>query len=190
MYTKERIRRTNIERRAAMSPELVHLLGESIRTHLNASPLITAAPEILCHVSKDNEVPTHAFIRDCLAREQRVFAPAIRPGGAMDWRALHRWEDLRPGAFGILEPAAPLQGAPPPRSAICLIPCVVLRSDGHRIGYGKGHFDRFLANHPGITMALAYDFQVSNDWAQEGHDIPLRFICTESGIRPAAGRSD
>jgi 5-formyltetrahydrofolate cyclo-ligase len=54
------------------------------------------------------------------------------------------------------------------------MPGLAFDMDGHRIGYGGGFYDRFLAmepNHP--TLALCYDFQVFSHLDTEEFDIPV-----------------
>ena len=44
---------------------------------------------------------------------------------------------------------------------------------GHRIGYGGGYYDRFLAEEPDHpTLALCYGFQMLDYLETEEHDIP------------------
>ena len=50
----------------------------------------------------------------------------------------------------------------------------ILRKPIHRIGYGGGFYDKFLAaepNHP--TLALCYEFQMLPALDTEEHDIPV-----------------
>ena len=39
-----------------------------------------------------------------------------------------------------------------------------------RFGYGGGYYDRWLAEHPCFSVALAYDFQVLEEIPAEPHD--------------------
>lgn len=61
------------------------------------------------------------------------------------------------------------------------MPGVVFDQHKHRIGYGKGFYDRYLKNHPNLeTIALAFDCQIIDYFEAEAHDIAPNFILTES----------
>ena len=54
------------------------------------------------------------------------------------------------------------------------MPGMAFDPQGHRIGYGGGFYDKFLAketNHP--TLALCYDFQMVEYLETEEYDIPV-----------------
>ena len=62
-------------------------------------------------------------------------------------------------------------------AALVLMPGVVFDKEGHRIGYGGGFYDKFLAaepEHP--TVALCYDFQVLPKLETEEFDIPVDLV--------------
>ena len=59
-------------------------------------------------------------------------------------------------------------------TALVLMPGMAFDPQGHRIGYGGGFYDKFLAkepNHP--TLALCYDFQMVEHLETEEFDIPV-----------------
>ena len=77
---------------------------------------------------------------------------------------------------GIPEPIADGPVADDP-SALVLMPGMAFDAAGHRIGYGGGYYDKFLAqepNHP--TIALCYDFQVLEHLDTEEFDIPVDLV--------------
>ena len=77
------------------------------------------------------------------------------------------------GYAGIPEPIADGPVADDER-ALVLMPGLAFDPQGHRIGYGGGFYDKFLAregNHP--TLALCYDFQVFDHLETEEFDIPV-----------------
>ena len=54
------------------------------------------------------------------------------------------------------------------------MPGMAFTTDGKRMGYGGGFYDKFLAaepNHP--TVALCYAFQMVEDLPTEDYDIPV-----------------
>jgi len=58
-----------------------------------------------------------------------------------------------------------------------LMPGLAFDREGHRIGYGGGFYDKFLAaepNHP--TLALCYEFQIVSQLPVEEFDIPVDVV--------------
>lgn len=78
------------------------------------------------------------------------------------------------------------RNAPQPAGTFDLIvvPLLAFDDDLHRLGYGGGWYDRFLAAQPdAFKIGLAYDIQRSGSMIPvELHDIPLDAIVTESGM--------
>ena len=69
---------------------------------------------------------------------------------------------------------------------VVVVPCVGFTADGHRLGYGGGYYDRWLADHPEVTaIGLAWSFAEIDaaTFAARPHDIPLASIVTERGAR-------
>ena len=59
-------------------------------------------------------------------------------------------------------------------TALVLMPGLAFDPQGHRIGYGGGFYDRFLADEPDHpTLALCYGFQMVEHLETEEFDIPV-----------------
>jgi 5-formyltetrahydrofolate cyclo-ligase len=80
-------------------------------------------------------------------------------------------QQLARGKFGIWEPRWGIAGVPD----LIVVPGVAWNSKGHRIGYGGGFYDRYLANFKGHTVSLIYDFQKA-EFEAELHDIAVKEI--------------
>ena len=68
---------------------------------------------------------------------------------------------------------------------VVLVPCVGFTAEGYRLGYSGGYFDRFLADHPGVTaIGLAWDegLLTRDALAPQAHDIRLMAVVTPSQI--------
>jgi len=145
------------------------------------------------YAAKDNEPETALMLEHALASGRRVFFPKIASNNPI--LSLIRVTDhaeLKPGAFGILEPTG-AEMIPPAlleRTLIC-VPGVAFSLSGQRLGRGRGYYDCLLAaaNPRAITAGLAYSFQVLNRLPQSPHDRRLGFIVTPSAIHSATGAS-
>jgi 5-formyltetrahydrofolate cyclo-ligase len=68
---------------------------------------------------------------------------------------------------------------------VVLVPCVGFTASGHRLGYGGGYFDRWLALHPYVTavgVAWSVGRLDEGELGAQPHDHPLMFVVTERGI--------
>ena len=64
-----------------------------------------------------------------------------------------------------------------------IVPLLALNSDGHRVGYGKGFYDRALAGLPqALTIGLAFATQEIESVPDEAHDHALDYVVTEREI--------
>jgi len=62
---------------------------------------------------------------------------------------------------------------------VVLVPCVGFTREGFRLGFGGGYFDRWLAEHPGVTtIGLAWS-SAETHFPVEAHDRALTLILTE-----------
>ena len=109
-----------------------------------------------------------------LGRGGRLALPAV-VDGRLVFRAHRPGVPLRPGPFGIAEPTG---AALVPD--LVLVPLLAFRRDGTRLGYGAGHYDRWLAAHPSArAVGLAYAAQEMPALPAEPHDAPLHAVLTE-----------
>jgi 5-formyltetrahydrofolate cyclo-ligase len=86
--------------------------------------------------------------------------------------------DLSVGNFGIREPATGCPEVALGDLDLILVPGVAFDLGGHRLGRGKGFYDRLLANARGVKCGVAFDQQVLQAVAAEEHDIRMNFILT------------
>lgn len=114
-----------------------------------------------------------------LAKLAAALPFAQRTPMAMHYRA---WNGAAPTAVdecGI----ATSTGAPVVPDVV-LVPCVGFTASGYRLGYGGGYFDRWLAQHPGVTaVGVAWAEGEIDDasFDPQPHDLPLTLVVTERG---------
>jgi len=69
---------------------------------------------------------------------------------------------------------------------VLLVPCVGFTAAGHRLGYGGGYYDRWLAAHPAATtVGVSWSFAEIDAaaFAARPHDVALAIVVTERGAR-------
>ena len=68
---------------------------------------------------------------------------------------------------------------------VVVVPCVGFTAAGHRLGYGAGYYDRWLAAHPHVVaVGVAWSMGEIDlaTFAARAHDVPLAFVVTERGV--------
>lgn len=106
-----------------------------------------------------------------------------KASGRMHYRRVTKSTVFVSGAYGIEEP----QGGEVVVPDILFSPCIAVTPEGFRLGNGGGFFDRYMArmtaeNRRPMTVAVAYDALVTNDFCPQAHDVAFDWIATESGV--------
>ena len=88
--------------------------------------------------------------------------------------------DLVAAPFGEKQPVNNAETVEPD---ILFIPLLGFTTDGARLGQGGGHYDRWLAAHPGKTkVGLAWDVQCVDSIPDEAHDQRLDAVVTPTRL--------
>lgn len=100
----------------------------------------------------------------------------------MKFRVSTQAHEFVRGGLGILEPH-PDFSREIQEFAVCIVPGLAFDTNGHRLGSGKGYYDRFLATYEGLKVGLAYESQISESpLPSEKHDTPVDYVVTEKRI--------
>ncbi|QQR55156.1 5-formyltetrahydrofolate cyclo-ligase [Candidatus Peregrinibacteria bacterium] len=177
--TKQLLRTQFREKRRALLPDLAGEKSLAITRKLLELKEYKDATSVLFYVSMPEEVDTHQVIQETLALGKKVYLPKIK-GEVLAICPLNRFEELQPGEFGILEPCEPTSPSHPAHIDLIVIPGIAFDQHGHRLGHGKGHYDRLLKEVHGFKVGLAFDEQMADDLPVEAHDVPLDLLLTDS----------
>jgi len=169
---KTALRREIREKKCAMSE--ADIVNRSIRLGelFTATKAYREAKTIYGYLPYNQEVRTVPILEQALRDGKRVAVPKVY-GDTMRFIYLDDLRLVEKSTMGIPEPIADEPVAEDP-TALVLMPGVAFDPQGHRIGYGGGFYDKFLAaepTHP--TVALCYDFQVLTHLDTEEFDIPV-----------------
>ena len=169
---KKELRRTIRERKRAMTEEEIVSRSEKLGQLFAQSEAYKAARTIYGYLPYNQEVRTVPMLEQALKDGKRVAVPKVY-GDEMKFLYLDNLSLVDKGYAGIPEPIADGPVADD-ETALVLMPGLAFDPQGHRIGYGGGFYDKFLAaepNHP--TLALCYEFQMLPRLDTEEHDIPV-----------------
>jgi 5-formyltetrahydrofolate cyclo-ligase len=132
------------------------------------------AHTLLLYSALPDEVPTQTLIDELVAQGKTVLLPRVVSDTDMELRRYSGPADLQQGAFGIMEPTGELF-TDYAAIDVAIIPGMAFDDEGHRLGRGKGYYDRFLAKLSPTTykIGLCFSWQRVDHVPTDDHDIPM-----------------
>ena len=128
------------------------------------------------------EVDVRPLDEACRERNKRIFYPwADEITGITTLRECGA-SDLVDRGHGFLEPPANAPEANFAADLLVIVPALAVDGTGHRIGYGRGFYDRLLEGRtpPARSLAVAFDFQLIAEVPAAPHDIPVGAVATDA----------
>lgn len=183
---KQELRKTLLDRRDSIPPDKKLQKETAVRERLSALEAFKKAKCVLVYASFRSEVDTLKYLNDIAAAGKKLVLPLV----AKEHKALRLYEvkdrsELVPGYMGIPEP-----GITEGREVelkdidIVIIPGTGFDIQGNRLGYGGGYYDRLLGNAEKhiLTIALAFEEQITEHIPAEQHDIKMDIIITDKRV--------
>ncbi len=182
---KHTLRKQTKTRRDIMAPEMVIRLSAKI-TGKFLDELYPQLPVVKCamaYMPIQSEVKTLRLINTLITRGIRVYVPSVS-GDKMTPVLYTKSCKLVKGAFKINEPARKKAIDSHKCIGLVIVPGIAFDLKGHRIGFGKGFYDRFLKKLPSKTVkvGVAFEKQLVADIPHEKHDVHMDYIVTEKRI--------
>ena len=133
------------------------------------------AATIYGYLPYNQEVRTVPMLEQAIRDGKKVAVPKVY-GDIMKFIYLEDLSQVEKGYAGIPAPIAD-EPVAHDETALVLMPGLAFDPQGHRIGYGGGFYDKFLAAEPSHpTLALCYEFQMLPQLDTEEHDIPVNTV--------------
>lgn len=124
--------------------------------------------------AKHDELSLERLIKLALLEGKNCFLPKILNSTDMEFVQFKSILDLKEHKYGFLEPkSGPAQGKC--LLDIIFVPCIGLNKNGHRIGYGKGYYDRYFQNNKATSIAIAFKCQEFKEEIFENWDQACDF---------------
>ena len=177
---KKALRREIGAKKRALTPEQIETRSNILADRLYKTPQYRDCESLYAYLSFNQEVRTNPIIERAWADGKRVAVPKV-VGDEMIFIWIDSFDNLAAqGAFHIMEP---IENGPvaDDETALILMPGLAFDPQGHRVGYGGGFYDRYLAAQPHhLTVALCYDFQMFDHLDVDDYDVPVDVIITDS----------
>lgn len=151
-----------------------------LRARVKASSAWQNARAVLLFFPVPSEPDIAPLLADALAAGKLLALPRFN-AAANAYEAVRVCDPVRElatGPFQVREPVAACPVAPLNRLDLALVPGLGFDARGHRLGRGKGHYDRLLAGFTGMKIGVAFDFQIVTEVPREPHDIALAAVVT------------
>lgn len=150
---KQELRKEIRNRKRQFSQDQLGELSLSAISKLRKHPKVMAAHTLLLYYSLPDEVNTHEWIDELVAAGKRVLLPVVVNDKDMVIREYTGKHDLAEGSFHIMEPIGKLFPEEKyPEIEVAIIPGMSFDDTGHRLGRGKGYYDRFLTKLRGTEV--------------------------------------
>ena len=172
--------------RGAIAPSEKEARDEKICRHLCSLAVFRYARKVLLYYPIRSEVNLLPLMQTALSMGKEVYFPLCHPTkeGVMTFHRVTDTEQLTKGSFSVPEPsaAAPLY-EDDSSLTVCVIPALAYDKEGFRLGYGKGYYDRFLADFSGTRIGVGYEELVLQKVPHNRFDLKADLIVTEKGVR-------
>ena len=156
------------------TPEELLLQSEVILRKLAQHLRFLEAERVMLYASLPDEVQTLSFLETWRHRKTVILPTVV--GDDIIPVELAENVEFAEGDFHIPEPQNhPYTGD----FDLIVVPGMAFDKAGHRLGRGKGYYDRFLSQHPQVyTIGLCFDFQLLPEVPFESHDCLINEVIT------------
>lgn len=169
--------------RRAFTAEQRAVWDRALCNGIVALPCFRKAKTVLAYYPIADEPNLLEAVRVAFETGLTVAFPVCEPVTAtMVFRTVRSTDELISGAYGIPEPPDTCPELTDFSGALCLVPALSFDRRGFRIGYGKGYYDRFLAEHPVTTVGATYSALITDSLPSEPTDRAVTTVLTERGI--------
>lgn len=181
---KDLLRMQNLQKRNSLCTRDLGEKSVAIKEKLFSLPEFQGAEKILFFVEIGNEVRTNPMILEALARGKIIAVPksdfANRTMQAIQIDSLDVLEKTK---IGLFEPKTG-EEIPAMEIDLIIVPGVAFDAQGHRLGFGKGFFDKFLrgTRREACKIALSFECNIEESVPYASHDALMNKIITEERI--------
>jgi len=179
---KVSIRSLALKKRQEIPPHIRGQKSLRIKENLFGLREFKDAKVVLFFASFRDEVETLGMIKEALDMGKRVYLPKVE-GDSLGIYEIEKASDLKAGYMGIPEPEADIDKKRDIAQVdVIIVPGAAFDTEGNRLGYGKGYYDRLLRERGAPLIALAFEEQVFERLPREPHDVRMDIVVTEKRV--------
>ncbi len=156
---KQQLRKDIRQRKQQYSLEQREVWSKEIEQQLLDHPRLQTARVVMLYYALPDEVDTRHFVDTLLHEGKTVVLPKCVDKEHIEPRQYTGPDDLAEGIYNLLEPVGKPYDALGDIELI-IVPGMSFDEQGHRLGRGRGYYDRFLAQVPqAYKIGVCFDFQ-------------------------------
>ncbi len=190
LESKRQLRRKMLRRRRAVSSAEADRAARVAAESLIGSQPARTARRIALYAALPGELPSRPLFDAVVENTGAALLPRTVDSERIEFFSVVRWEQLRPGRYGVPEPPADAPATPLEAGDLVVVPGLAFDSKGYRLGHGKGYYDRAFASGTGespVLVGFGYEFQVVAEVPHGEMDRRMDVIVTERAIRNCPG---
>lgn len=176
---KSELRKQVLQEMKALPRQQKQAMVQALTDQFLKHPFYQEAKVIATYLSFPHEFQTQGLIEQALKDGKKVLIPKTYPKGRMDF-VVYDPQQLVKTSFGLLEPQGDLEVVDASQIDLIHVPGLAFTTEGYRIGYGGGYYDRYLKHFSGHTLSTIYPCQIK-DFIPENHDIPVEEVLIDEG---------
>ena len=176
---KSELRKQVLQEMKVIPQKQKDTMDRALTDRLLHHPFYREAKVIATYLSFPHEFQTQGLIDQALRDSKKVLIPKTYPKGRMEF-VVYDSQQLGKTSFGLLEPQGDLEVVDASQIDLIHVPGLAFTTEGYRIGYGGGYYDRYLENFAGHTMSTIYPCQIQN-FNSEDHDVPVQEVLIYEG---------
>lgn len=176
---KSKLRKQVLQEMKALSQEQKQAMDRALTERFLRHPFYQEANTIATYLSFPHEFQTQELIEQALKDGKKVLIPKTYPKGRMEFVVYHP-QQLVKTSFGLLEPQGNMEVVDASQIDLIHVPGLAFTTEGYRIGYGGGYYDRYLEHFVGQSLSTIYPCQVQ-EFNLEDHDIPVQEVLIYEG---------
>lgn len=176
-------RKAGISARRALPDEERRAANSALCAHLAALPCFASAKTLLVYAAFGGEADLAALAQTAQQLGKTATYPVCGEGFTLT-AAVPEPDGWEVGTYGIRTPVLSRSHIFQPEELdLVLVPCTAFDAECHRVGMGKGYYDRYLPRcTKAVKIGIAFECQQVGHAAVDTHDYPLDAFVTEKGI--------
>jgi 5-formyltetrahydrofolate cyclo-ligase len=157
-------------------------LADLVEGNLFALPEVAASRTVLLFYSFGSEVATRGMASRALGGGKRLLLPYLE-AGTMEAAEVRSHDELVPTGYGPREPARRV-AVEPAEVDLVVTPGLAFDRRGHRLGYGGGHYDRFLGRlgPAAARVGIGFSLQLVERVPDEPGDQRVDLVVTDAEV--------
>ena len=175
------VRNHVLGKRKALSTESRKQKSQAIINSLIELSLFKDAMTIATYLPFNSEVDVSHLLQ--AEHGSKCFvAPRTLPNFSLSFHRVTSNDALELGFGGVQQPTESADLVPPSSIDLFLVPLAACDRQGNRLGFGKGYYDRALADAPGYKLGIGFHCQLLDHIPFDAYDVPMNGFISAEGL--------